>query len=142
MKKRLILFLTTLLMCAGLNAQSMKMVVDDKGDVVGRLVKINATTYTVAVQDDYDVPKEGNKVVTFRADKGQGIVYPKNHGNINVRKAPTVKSAAIAKIPAFEDLPDAYDCLGKVKGWYKIKIDNKIGYVRADFMEWDGMCTF
>lgn len=142
MKKRLILFLTTLLMCAGLNAQSMKMVVDDKGDVVGRLVKINATTYTVAVQDDYDVPKEGNKVVTFRADKGQGIVYPKNHGNINVRKTPSVKSAAIAKIPAFEDLPDAYDCLGKVNGWYKIKIDDKIGYVRADFMAWDGMCTF
>lgn len=142
MTKRLMLLFTTLLMCAGLSAQSMKMVVDNKGEVVGRLVKINATTYTVSVQDDYDVPKQGNKVVTFRADKGQGIVYPKNHGNINVRKSPTVKSAIVAKIPAFEDLPDPYDCLGKANGWYKIKIDGKIGYVRADFMEWDGMCSF
>ena len=92
-------------MCAGLNAQSMKMVVDDKGDVVGRLVKINETTYTVSVQDDYDVPKEGNKVVTFQADKGQGIVYPKNNGNINVRKAPSVKSPVVAKIPFLKTCP-------------------------------------
>ncbi|MBQ6204972.1 MAG: SH3 domain-containing protein [Prevotella sp.] len=139
---RISLLFAALLMSAGMNAQSMKMVVDDKGEVVGRLVKINATTYTVSVQDDYDVPKDGNKVVTFQADKGQGIVYPKNNGNINVRKSPTVKSAVVAKIPYFEDLPDAYDCLGKENGWYKIKIDDKIGYVRADFMEWDGMCSF
>lgn len=139
---RISLLFAALLMSAGMNAQSMKMVVDDKGEVVGRLVKINATTYTVSVQDDYDVPKQGNKVVTFRADKGQGIVYPKNNGNINVRKSPTVKSPVVAKIPYFEDLPDAYDCLGKENGWYKIKIDDKIGYVRADFMEWDGMCSF
>ena len=52
MNKRLMLLFTTLLMCAGLSAQSMKMVVDNKGEVVGRLVKINATTYTVSVQDD------------------------------------------------------------------------------------------
>ena len=133
---------TILLMCGGQSAQSMKMVVDEKGEVVGRLVKINATTYTVSVQDDDDVPKKGNRVVTFRADKGQGIVYPKNGGNINVRKSPTVKSPIVAKIPEFEDLPDAYDCLGKVNGWYKIKIDDKTGYVRADLMEWDGMCSF
>ena len=142
MKKRLMLILTTLLMCTGLNAQSMKMVVDEKGDVVGRLVKINATTYTVSTQEDVDVPKDGNRVVTYSADKGQGIVYPQNSANINVRKSPSVKAAVIAKIPEFEDLPEPYDCLGKVNGWYKIKIDGKIGYVRANLMRWDGICTF
>lgn len=142
MKKRIMLLFTTLLMCAGLSAQSMKMVVDEKGEVVGRLVKINATTFTVSVQDDVDVPKKGNKVVTFRADRGQGIVYPKNNGNINVRRSPSVGSPVVAKIPEFDGVPEAYECLGKVKGWYKIKIDDKTGYVRADFMEWDGMCSF
>ena len=37
---------------------------------------------------------------------------------------------------------ECYDCLGKKNGWYKIKVDGKIGYVRADLMNWDGMCTF
>ena len=112
---------------------------------MGRLVKVNAKTYTVSVQDDYDVPKAGNHVEVFSAAKGQGIVYRdlERRGNINVRKGPSTKTAVIAKIPDCEGmLPDAYDCLGIVKGWYKINIDGKIGYVRADLMEWDGMCTF
>ncbi len=142
--KRWMFFFATLLMCAGLNAQSMKMVVDSKGDVVGRLVKTNATTYTVSTQEDVDVPKKGHRVVVYSAEKGQGIVYrhPDRKGNINVRKGPSVKTAVVAKIPEYEDLPEPYDCLGKVKGWYKINIDGKIGYVRADLMCWDGICTF
>jgi hypothetical protein len=49
----------------------------------------------------------------------------------------------VAKIPdTGYDLPDPYDCLGKVNGWYKIKIDGKIGYVREDLVCWDAICTF
>ena len=142
--KRMMLIFATLLMWIGVNAQSMKMVVDSEGEVVGRLVKINATTYTVSTQEDTDVPKAGHRVVVYSAEKGQGIVYRNfdRKGNINVRKGPSTKTAVIAKIPDCEDLPDPYDCLGKVKGWYKIKIDGKIGYVRADLMSWDGICTF
>ena len=142
--KRMMLIFATLLMWTGVNAQSMKMVVDSEGEVVGRLVKINATTYTVSTQEDTDVPKAGHRVVVYSAEKGQGIVYRNfdRKGNINVRKGPSTKTAVIAKIPDCEDLPDPYDCLGKVKGWYKIKIDGKIGYVRADLMSWDGICTF
>ena len=142
--KRLTLIFAILLACLGLNAQSMKMVVDSKGEVVGRYVKTNATTYTVCTQEDVDVPKAGHRIVVYRAEKGQGIVYrhPDRIGNINVRKGPSTKTAVIAKIPDCEDLPDPYDCLGKVNGWYKINIDGKIGYVRADLMSWDGICTF
>ncbi|MBR5102789.1 MAG: SH3 domain-containing protein, partial [Muribaculaceae bacterium] len=101
-------------------------------------------TYTISVQDDYDVPKAGLKVVVFKAEAGQGIVYRKfeRKGNINVRKSPSIKAAVIDKIRETEDIPDAYDCLGKVNGWYKIKINGKVGYVREDMLNWDGMCTF
>ena len=142
--KRLTLIFAILLACMGLNAQSMKMVVDSKGEVVGRYVKTNATTYTVCTQEDVDVPKAGHRIVVYRAEKGQGIVYrhPDRVGNINVRKGPSTKTAVIAKIPDCEDLPDPYDCLGKVNGWYKVKVNGKTGYVRGDLLEWDGMCTF
>lgn len=146
MKK--ILFLVVALMCGfALNAQSMKMVVDSRGNVVGRLVKVNSRTYTVDVQDTYDVPKAGHRVVTYSASKGQGVVFrdQTRTGYFNVRKSPSTNSAVIAKIAdnTIEGVvPDCYKCLGKVNGWYKIRINGKVGYVRQDLMEWDGMCTF
>ncbi len=144
MNKKFFFFLMALVCCCTMQAQSMKMVVDKKGEVVGRYVKTNATSYTVDVQDSYDVPKAGNRVVTFSAAKGQGIVYRNQDkvGNINVRKGPSTRTAVVAKIPEFEGVPDCYPCLGKKNGWYKIRIDGVVGYVRADLACWDGMCTF
>ena len=143
--KKLFLFAAAMLICMAVSAQSMKMVVDSNGEVVGRLIKVNKNTYTVGVQDDYDVPKKGNHIETFSAAKGQGVVFRKSErtGNINIRKSPDIKSAVVGKIPDTEDIPDVYDCLGKVNNWYKIMFDkNKVGYVRDDMVEWDGMCTF
>ena len=40
--RRIVFIFATLLMCGSLSAQSMKMVVDSKGDIVGRYVKTNA----------------------------------------------------------------------------------------------------
>ena len=142
--KKLILLFVALLGTVAANAQSMKMVVDSDGEAVGRYVKTKSNSYTVEVQDVYDVPKAGHRVVTFSAANGQGVVYrdQSRSGNINVRKGPSTKTAVIAKIPDCEDLPEPYDCLGKVNGWYKINIDGKIGYVRADLMVWDAICTF
>ena len=133
-----------LMWCMVMSAQSMKMVVEKDGTVVGRYLKTNATTYTVDVQESYDVPKNGLHVVTYSAIKGQGIVYRNQDrvGNINVRKGPSIKSKVVAKIPEFDGVPDCYPCLGLVKGWYKIKIDGVVGYVRKDMACWDGMCTF
>ena len=128
-------------------AQSMKMVVDKHGEAVGRYVKTNKTTYTIGVQDDVEVPIKGHRVVTFSAKDGQGIIYrdQSRTGNINVRKRPSTDAPVVAKIAdttALGYVPDCYDCLGKVNGWYKIRIDGKIGFVRSDLVEWDGMCTF
>jgi uncharacterized protein YgiM (DUF1202 family) len=129
------------------SAQSMKMVVDKHGAVVGRYVKTNKTTYTVGVQDDVEVPIKGNRVVIFNAKDGQGVVYrdQSRTGNINVRKKPSTDAPIVAKIAdntITGNVPDCYDCLGKVNGWYKIRIDGKIGFVRSDLVEWNGMCSF
>ena len=127
-----------------MNAQSMKMVVDYRGEVVGRYVKTNPATYTISIQDDFEVSKKGLRVVTYSAAKGQGIVYynQSHTGSLNVRKRPTISSPAVAVIPDPKgNMPDCYECLGKVNGWYKVRVNGKVGYVRGDLLNWDGMCT-
>ena len=146
MKKFLLLALL-LMGFSMVNAQSMKMVVDSRGNVVGRYVRTNSSTFTVDVQDTYNVSKRGNRVVTFSAAKGQGVVYynQSHTGNLNVRKSPTTNSPVLTQIidPApMGYVPDCYNCLGKVNGWYKVRVNGKVGYVRGDLLEWDGMCTF
>lgn len=129
------------------NAQSMKMVVKNNGQVEGRYLRTIGNQYEVEVQENYTVPMTGHKVVTFSAANGQGIVYRNQDrsGNINVRKGPGTNYPVVAKIVdnvALGYVPDTYPCLGKVNGWYKIRINGKVGYVREDMACWDGMSTF
>lgn len=124
------------------SVDSMKMVLDNRGNVVGRYIRTNDNTYTVAVQDDYDVPKSGNKIVTFSAQNGQGILYTRRT-HVNIRKEPTTESPVLTQITFVKGrVPETYPCLGKVNGWYKIRVKGKVGYVRQDLVEWDGMDTF
>ena len=144
---RFVLSIALVLVYVSSNAQRMKMVIDKHGEVVGRYVKTNKTTYTVEVQDDGEVPIKGHRVVTFNAKDGQGVVYRDQNrtGNINVRKRPSTDAPVVAKIADNTILgyvPDCYDCIGKINGWYKISIDGKVGFVRSDLVEWDGMCSF
>jgi len=142
--KKFLLLAMMLMGFTMMNAQSMKMVVDSRGNVVGRYVKTNKTTYTVSIQDDVTVPRKGNRVVTYSAARGQGIVYynQSHTGNLNVRQRPTKSSPVVTQIPDPKDyIPECYDCLGKVNGWYKVRVNGKVGYVRGDLLEWDGMCT-
>jgi uncharacterized protein YgiM (DUF1202 family) len=146
-KLRLLFTMLFVMAVAVANAQSMKMVIDSKGRPVGRLVEIDETSYIVSIQDNCHIDKKGHRVVTFSAKNGQGVVYRNQTrtGNINVRKAPSIKSRVIAKIAdtsAMGYVPETYPCLGKVKGWYKIRINGKVGYVREDLAVWDGMDTF
>ena len=120
----------------------MKMVIDSRGNVVGRYVRTNQTSYTVAVQDDVEVPKLGHKIVEYSAKNGQGIVYTLRT-NVNVRTQPDLKSSIICQITTKAgEMPQTYPCLGKTQGWYKIRIRGTQGYVRHDLVIWDGMDTF
>jgi hypothetical protein len=122
---------------------SGKVVVDKNGEVVGRYIGENKTKYHIFVQDEAWEPKKGLKVVLYSASKGQGIVFPKNFGAVNIRKAPNASSPIIAKIDYAEgNLPETFDCLGLENGWYKIKVKGKAAYVKAENMEWDSMDSF
>jgi len=124
------------------SASRMKMVIDNRGNLVGRYVQTNQTTYTVSIQDDVEVPKLGHKIVEYSAKNGQGIVYTLRK-NVNVRSQPNTSSPVIFQISCKEgEIPQTYPCLGKTKEWYKIKVRGKEGYVRHDLVEWDGMDTF
>ena len=120
----------------------MKMVIDSRGNVEGRYVRTNQTSYTVSVQDDIEVPKIGHKIVTYSAKNGQGIVYTRRT-HVNVRKEPNLESIVLTQISTEKgELPKTYPCLGKTNGWYKIRVRNAVGYVRHDLVIWDGMDTF
>ena len=121
----------------------MNMVVDENGTVVGRYVRTNDDTYTVSVQDDFEVPIEGHEIVMFSAKNGQGVVYTRRT-YVNIRVEPDLNSPVLKQVSYNKNngVLETYPCLGKTKGWYKISIKGKVGYVRHDLMEWDGMDTF
>ena len=136
--KKLIFFLFALSICSLAYSQSVKVVVDRDGTIVGELVKVNKNTYTVENQDIFEVQKSGTKIITVSASAGQGTLECKNPGIVNVRSKPSTSSSIIGKMISEDgDLPETYQCLGKVKGWYKVRINGKTGYVREDLVFWN-----
>ena len=124
------------------SVDTMLMVIDRQGEVLGRWISTNASTYTVVVQDDVEIPKIGNKIVTFRAKDGKGVLYTQRT-HVNIRQQPDLNSVVICQISNDKDgVPETYPCLGKTDEWYKINVNGKIGYVRHDLVKWDGMDTF
>lgn len=124
-------------------SQSMKVVVDSVGNVVGRYVRTNADTYTVGVQDIFDVPRSGKRIVRYKASKGQGVIWCKKIGSVNVYSRASEKSEIIGRL-IYEDgyVPETYPCLGKKRGWYRVKVSDKEGYVPAKLVEWDAIDIF
>lgn len=143
MKKFFILLFAVAVATAAF-AQSAKVVVNSKGEAVGLYVRTNATTFTVEVQDDFDVPKAGHKVVVFSAENGQGILTCKNPGSVNIRSTPSTSGAKVGALHCEEgDMPETAQCLGLSNGWYRIKTYNGIvGYVRQDLVDWSAIEAF
>ena len=135
------------------------VVEDSKGECVGRYDGDCGDSYLVDVQDWGTVPKAGHKVVKYRAEDGKGCVYISNkveyttkNGEkkqiVNVRALPSMKSPVIGTIDElYGDLPSPTECLGYVPSvddnstdkWFKVNVDGKIGYVRADLVYWDSI---
>ena len=144
--KRIIFLFVALLSVMTINAQmgnSLKVVVSDEGRLVGRYVRQTATTYIANPLDwEEEVPKKGYRVEVWTPEKGKGFVARRDgvKGNINVRKGPSTRTAVVCKITeedSNKDYPECtFECLGKVKGWYKIRIKGQVGYVRQDLVSW------
>ena len=124
------------------SVNKMRMVLDKSGNVVGRYVSSNEDTYTVCVQNNYEVPKAGHSVAVFSAANKQGILYTKRT-HVNIRQLPTTESTVVTQISYKKgSVPETYPCIGKVNEWYKIRVNGKEGYVRQDLVIWDGMDSF
>ena len=142
--RKLFLLLFVALGILSANAQDrLKVVVTNDGTLVGRFVRETPTSYIANPVDwEEEVSKKNCRVEIWTPEKGKGFVVRADgvKGNINVRKGPSTKTAVVAKITeedSMKDYPDfAFDCLGKTNGWYKIKIKGKVGYVRADLVDW------
>ncbi len=121
---------------------SMKVVVKD-GNCIGRLVEEKANVYVASIQDDYEVSKKDAHVEVWKAADGKGVVYLKDFGKQKVYSSPDSNSKVVGKIE-YEDgyLPDTYPCLGLENGWFKIRLDDKTGYIKASLMNWDAINTF
>lgn len=136
--KKFLFSLFALIVSATAFAQSKKMVATSNGKIVGVYVGTNASSYTVKGDENFEVPIEGHKIVTFSAEKGEGYISCKNQGTVNVRSTPSASGAKIGKIENYPgEMPDILRCLGKTKGWYKVRFGKKIGYVRQDLVDWD-----
>ncbi len=129
---------------------SARVVVDNQGHL-SRYLANCGDSYFVEVQDYGLVKKSDSRILDYSADKGQGCLVISSDvvsGCVNVRLRPTVKSRCIATIQYREGfLPDVYPCLGLVFGadgwqWYKLKVGNKVGYVRSDLLTWDAIDTY
>ncbi len=142
---RKILFLLAMALAVPAFSQSMKIVCKKNGEVLGRLIEEKKDTYIICTQDDYEIPKAGTKIVIYRAEDGDGIVIKDYEGpdKVLIYAKPSVKSKVIEHNPETDWF---WDCLGKVNGWYKIRLwdDEKgesTGYIHEKYVTWDGLDT-
>lgn len=143
MKPKLIFLQLFLISSLTAFAQSEKVVVCE--GFAFTYIDENDYFYEVT-QWEYDVdpiPKSEAQLVVFSAEKGQGWCHLKE--KVNIRKGPGTEFEIIERFaPTEADWEDqnfdAFPCLGKTNGWYKIQPKRGgIGYVREDLVErWEG----
>ena len=125
------------------NATRMKVIILSDG-AVARYAGEDENTYTGEIQDTFSIPKEGSKVETWSASAGQGVVYMKNPGMVQVLYEPGPTAGVKCDIIYEEGMcPDTYRCLGLNDGWYEISLgEGGSGFVQARLMNWDAIDTF
>ncbi|MCM1078957.1 MAG: DUF4424 domain-containing protein [Bacteroidales bacterium] len=122
-------------------ATSSEVVVLPDGSVC-RYVGDCGDRYLVMVHDYKEVPKDGALLMEYSASKAQGFLYATGPGTVNVHRIPSEESAKVGIIKTVEgDMPDTFPCLGLDKGWYKLSINDRVGYVREDLMRWSPVPT-
>lgn len=153
--KKIVLSLALAIMAA-VCSETMKIVVGNDGQPIGRLIKAKGDSLIVAAQDYNTIPKAGTRIVTYSPERGDGIVTVVYRGSteVNIHAAPSNDSPVLQTIKCGTDCYEVFDCLGKVNGWYKVRLHpdpptegkgeiegKRVGYIQAKYAAWDGLNT-
>lgn len=92
-------------------------------------------------QDCAEIPRSDFKIETWTAAQGHGYIIGgyNRTGTLNVRSKPSTSGAVVGRIQGNKNcdcIPEEYECLGKTKDWFKIRINGRVGYIREDLVEW------
>ena len=108
------------------------------GEVLGRLVRTLDEGYEIEAQDVAVVAKEGVSIEFWSASDGKGVVCLKAPGTAPVYSAPGAESTVIGTAVYEEGYcPECYECLGYTRGWFRISLEGKEGYISEDVAVWD-----
>lgn len=124
-----------------------QVVIDKDGNAYHYLADTD-DGYFILGQDYAVIPKNGARVETLKAEKGQGFLHLNDHTKAaNVRVYASTKNPVMCVIKNTEGMmPETYRCLGLVKEylpngdfkqWFRILVNGKPGYVSRDLMIWD-----
>lgn len=153
--KKIVLSLALAIMAAACS-ETMKIVVGNDGQPIGRLIKAKGDSLIIAAQDYNTIPKAGTRIVTYSPERGDGIVTVEYRGSrkVDIHAAPSNDSPILQTIRCGTDCYEVLDCLGKVNGWYKVRLHpdppiegkgeiqgKRVGYIRAKYAAWDGLNT-
>lgn len=113
------------------------------GEVQGRLVKTLEDSYLVEIQDSVNIPKDGVDIQLWSAYDGKGVAFPKNPGSYPVFSQPDEDAGTIGEI-IYESgyVPDAFNCLGYTRGWFRIGFEGAEGYLKEEDSDWDFVNRF
>jgi len=126
--------------CSG--GPEMKVIVDNEGNV-GRYIGENETSYQGERQDSYWIGKDKAHIETIKACDGQGILTLKNPGSKPVFNRPDTNSSVVGTMIHEQGyVPEAYHCLGYIRGWFLADIDGKSGFIQEELVDWDSINTF
>jgi len=126
----------------GIVSPEMKVIVDNEG-YVGRYLDENDTSYHGVIQDEYWIEKEKAHIETVKACDGRGFLSLKVPGKEFVYSSYDTNADVIGTM-IYEDgyVPEVYNCLGYVKGWFMVDIDGKVGFIREELVNWDAVNSF
>lgn len=120
----------------------MKVIIDDEG-TVGRYIGEDETSYQGDIQDTYWIAKNKATTEIFRACDGQGIITLKAPSKEPVFLRPDVNSDIVGTMVHEEGfVPEVYQCLGYIRGWFLAEVDGKPGFIRESLVNWDPINTF
>lgn len=124
------------------NGPEMKVATDKNGNVA-RCIGKNASSVHCEAQDDYWISKDSVSIETVCARNGQGILTLKETGSKPVFCHTDTDSEVVGTMIHEEGyVPEVYNCLGYINGWFMTEIDGKAGYIQEKLVIWDAINTF